>query len=382
MIFGEQRFTLDRIVRLSLSAVVLVALIGILAYLSDVLIPFALAMLLAYLINPLVNLIQNKINRRGLAVAGALAIVFLLFVILTALLLPLVIHEIHHAIVLIKQLLTQSELAERAAQRLPPDLWLAIRDLFQRPELRAVLDEGKLFSIAQASLSKILPGLQGLLSGTASLLLSLVGGVVILLYLVFLLMDYDRVSGSWQELIPDDYRSSVLSFVDDFLQAMRRYFRAQALVASLTGLICAIGFALIGLPLGILLGAFVGLLNMVPYLQIIAIIPAIFLALIHALETGMSIWLVLTLTGVVFVVAQIIQDGVLVPRIMGKVTGLSPAAIMLSLSIWGKLLGLLGLIIALPVSFLLLAYYQSFLRRHAQDIANRKTSAINSAKAE
>ena len=149
---------------------------------------------------------------------------------------------------------------------------------------------------------------------------------------------------------------------------MRRYFRAQALVASLTGLICAIGFVLIGLPLGILLGALVGLLNMVPYLQIIAIVPAIILALIHALETGMSIWLVLALTGLVFVIAQIIQDGVLVPRIMGKVTGLSPAAIMLSLSIWGKLLGLLGLIIALPVSFLLLAYYRSFLRRHAQNI--------------
>lgn len=368
MIFGEQRFTLDRIVRLSLSAVVLVALVGLLNYLGDVLIPFAIAMLLAYLINPLVSFFQSKLHRRGLSVALALLIIFLAFILLGAILLPLITHEVQHAILLIKQLLTKSQLAERAAQRLPPDLWLAMRDLFQRPELRALLDDGKLLSIAQASLNKILPGLQGLLSGTASLLLSLVGGIVILLYLVFLLIDYDRVSGSWQELIPESYRSTVLEFIDDFHQAMRRYFRAQALVAGMTGLICALGFTLIGIPLGIFLGAFVGLLNMVPYLQIIAIIPAIFLAIIHALETGMSIWLVLSLTALVFVVAQIIQDGVLVPRIMGKVTGLSPVAIMLSLSIWGKILGLLGLIIALPVSFLLLAYYQSFLRRHAQKL--------------
>ena len=60
-------------------------------------------------------------------------------------------------------------------------------------------------------------------------------------------------------------------------------------------------------------------------------------------------------------VVQIIQDTILVPKIMGKVTGLNPAMMMLSLSIWGKLLGLLGLIIALPVTYLLLVYYRRMI---------------------
>jgi predicted PurR-regulated permease PerM len=142
---------------------------------------------------------------------------------------------------------------------------------------------------------------------------------------------------------------------------MNRYFRGQAAVASIVGVLFATGFLIIGLPLGILLGLFIGLLNMVPYLQLIGLIPAFLLALIHALETGSSFWVILGLTGLIFVVVQIIQDAILVPRIMGRVTGLNPAMILLSLSIWGKLLGIFGLIIALPMTFLILAYYRRFL---------------------
>jgi predicted PurR-regulated permease PerM len=85
------------------------------------------------------------------------------------------------------------------------------------------------------------------------------------------------------------------------------------------------------------------------------------LALIHALETGMSFWVSLGLTALVFAVVQIIQDAYLSPKIMGKVMGLSPAMILLSLSIWGKLLGILGLLIALPATCLVLAYYKRFV---------------------
>jgi predicted PurR-regulated permease PerM len=72
--------------------------------------------------------------------------------------------------------------------------------------------------------------------------------------------------------------------------------------------------------------------------------------------------MVLGLTGLVFVGVQIIQDVILVPKIMGKVTGLNPAMMMLSLTIWGKLLGLLGMIIALPVTYLLLVYYRRLIQ--------------------
>ncbi len=97
---------------------------------------------------------------------------------------------------------------------------------------------------------------------------------------------------------------------------------------------------------------------MVPYLQILGLVPAFCLAAIQALETGGSFWLALGLVGGVFIVVQAIQDLILTPRIMGKAVGFSPAMILLSLSVWGKLLGFLGLVIALPLTYVLLAYYR------------------------
>ncbi len=90
-------------------------------------------------------------------------------------------------------------------------------------------------------------------------------------------------------------------------------------------------------------------------------------ALVHALETGTGVLGVLGLTALVFVIVQLIQDTVLTPKIMGKVTGLNPAMILLSLSIWGKLLGVFGLIIALPMTCLFLAYYKSLLLSAASE---------------
>ncbi len=200
-----------------------------------------------------------------------------------------------------------------------------------------------------------------LITGTASFIMGLVGLAVIGLYLVFLLLDYQKVRHGWKDLLPPAYREAVTGFVSDFDSAMRRYFRGQAAVASIVGVLCAMGFWLIDLPMGILLGLFIGLLNMVPYLQVVGLIPAFLLALVHSLEAGSNLWAVLGLTGLVFVVVQIIQDAILVPKIMGRVTGLSPAMILLSLSIWGKLLGIFGLLIALPMTCLLLAYYHRFL---------------------
>ena len=154
-----------------------------------------------------------------------------------------------------------------------------------------------------------------------------------------------------------------LRLTTDIKTSMNRYFRGQALVAFCVGILFSIGFLIIDFPLAIGLGLFIGLLNMVPYLQIIGFIPTILLALLKAADTGESFWWTLGLALVVFAVVQAIQDMILVPKIMGKITGLNPAIILLSLSIWGSLMGMLGMIIALPGTTLLLSYYQRYIRK-------------------
>jgi predicted PurR-regulated permease PerM len=109
------------------------------------------------------------------------------------------------------------------------------------------------------------------------------------------------------------------------------------------------------------LGLFIGLLNMVPYLQLVGFIPTILLAIVKAAETGENFWAIMLMALIVFAVVQTIQDTFLTPKIMGKVTGLNSAIILLSLSIWGSLLGVLGMIIALPMTTLLLTYYQRYI---------------------
>ena len=361
MLFNGKPYTLDRIVHIVITVGLLGGLIWLLGYLSDVLIPFAVALLLAYLINPLVLLVQKKVGNRVAAVFISLFAVLMGVVLLGWLFIPVITKEIAHMGKISTAVVSNSDLAERAATHLPPDLWQAVKDFAARKEVQDFFKTENFWSIAEGVTRKVLPGVWGVITGTASFIMGVVGLAVIGLYLVFLLFNYQKIKESWMDLIPPAYREAVTGFVEEFNLAMKRYFRGQAAVASIVGVLFALGFWIIGLPMGILLGLFIGLLNMVPYLQIIGLIPAFLLALVHALEIGGSLWMILALTGLVFAVVQIIQDAVLVPKIMGRVTGLSPAMILLSLSIWGKLLGVFGLLIALPMTCLLLAYYRRFL---------------------
>lgn len=361
MLFNGKPYTLDRIVRIVITVGLLGGLVWLLGYLSDVLIPFTAALLLAYLINPLVLLVQKKVKNRVAAVFISLSAVLIGVTLLAWLLIPMITKEIAHMGKILTAVVGNSDLAERAAKHLPPDLWQAVKDYAARKEVQDFFKTGNFWSVAEGVARKVLPGVWGVIAGTASFIMGLVGLAVIGLYLVFLLFNYQKVQESWKDLIPAAYREAVTGFVEEFNLAMKRYFRGQAAVASIVGVLFALGFWIIGLPMGILLGLFIGLLNMVPYLQIIGLIPAFLLALVHALEIGGSLWMILSLTGLVFAVVQVIQDAILVPKIMGRVTGLSPAMILLSLSVWGKLLGVFGLLIALPMTCLLLAYYRRFL---------------------
>ena len=163
----------------------------------------------------------------------------------------------------------------------------------------------------------------------------------------------------------------------DLDRNMNAYFRGQALVASIVGILFAIGFQIIGLPMGIGIGLIIGVLNLVPYMQVLGIPPCIILGLIHAAETGRPAWVILLFIAIVFVVVQVIQDGIIVPKIMGDVTGMGPAWILLSLSIWGSLLGVIGMVVALPLTTLLVSYYKRFVLEFPEEPSSRSSHKWN-----
>ena len=113
--------------------------------------------------------------------------------------------------------------------------------------------------------------------------------------------------------------------------------------------------------MGVVLGLFIGVLNMVPYLQLISLPITALLCIVSSVSTGGDFWIIFWESMAVYVVVQCIQDLFLTPKIMGKAMGLNPAVILLSLSVWGTLLGFIGLIIALPLTTLFLSYYDIYV---------------------
>ncbi|WP_243544720.1 AI-2E family transporter [Pseudodesulfovibrio tunisiensis] len=353
--------TLDRVARIFLWAVLVLGLLWLLQQLSDVLLPFAAALALAYMLNPLVSLVQRGVKSRGAAVGLTLVGVVGGLGATLWLVVPVMGREFARMGALLKGLVGNSELARKAAASLPPDLWEWLRELVQRPEVQEFFSDQGFVKLAETTAKKVLPGVWGVISGTADVVLGLVVIFVVLLYLVFLLADFGRIRSGWKDYLPERYRDATVEFANEFLDTMNRYFRSQFLIAMLTGILLATGFALIGLPLGIVLGLGIGLLNIAPYLSTIGILPVAFLGAVNALEAGHSVWLGMGLALGVMAAVQVIQDGFLVPRIQGRSMGLSPWMILLSLSLWGKLLGFLGLILALPMTCLCLAYYRRWL---------------------
>lgn len=353
--FGSKPFTFDRVVRLIMSGMIIVAILWLLNLLRGVLLPFLVACLIAYMFEPVVQL-----NRRLLHLKGRVAAIFVtLFEALLAVamicyfFIPLLIEEVTQMAAILKSY--GNSTAEI------PYLPQSLHDFIKRHiDFNAVgdyLTQDQIASLAENALNTA----WSIISGSVSMILSLISWLIVVLYVVFIMIDYDKLSRGMRRMVPPPYRKMVFSLTNDIKDSMNHYFRGQALIAFLVGVLFSIGFLLIGLPMAIVLGMFIGLLNLVPYLQLISIVPTAFLCVVYSVSGHGSFWTIFWEAIAVYTVVQIIQDLILTPRIMGKAMGLNPAIILLSLSVWGSLLGFVGLIIALPLTTLILSYYDRYI---------------------
>jgi len=361
MIPNDRSFTFDRVVRLALFAGLAWGLVLLLDYLSDVLLPFFAGLVVAYFLDPVTNRVQHVIKQRVLAALFTLVSITLAVSLVVWFMVPMVGNELADMGRTVSKMASNTELAQAAKEHLPENVWEELNEILKRDDVKRYLTSDGAVQMAKDTAKKLLPGVWGVLSGAANVLTFITGLLVIMLYVVFLLIDYHNMAARWRDYLPPSMRDDVSRFVEEFIQATNRYFRSQALVACCVAVLFAIGFSIIGLPLAILMGIFIGLLNMVPYLQIVGTIPCLLLAGLKALEQGDNFLGALGLVLLVFGVVQLIQETVLVSRFQGEAMGLSPAIILLSISVWGKLLGFLGLILALPLTCLGLIYYRRYL---------------------
>ena len=351
----RKKITFDSFIRAVILGAIIIGVLMLLKRLSGVLLPFFLAWLIAYLIYPLVSFFQHKLRlkNRIISIFCALFTLSVIGSVAFYLLVPPMIQEFLR----VKDLLIEYFSTTHTASNVPTTLSEFIRQNIDLHILEQMFSQENILD----ALKVTVPKLWSLISESINLLFGFFTVFLILLYIVFILLDYESISEGWAHLMPRKYRKTVTGILNDVKDGMNRYFRGQALVALCVGILFSIGFLIIDFPLAIGLGLFIGALNMVPYLQIIGFVPTIMLAILKAADTGDNFWIIIASAAAVFIVVQIIQDGYLVPRIMGKITGLNPAIILLSLSIWGSLMGLLGMIIALPLTTLMLSYYQRYI---------------------
>ena len=198
---------------------------------------------------------------------------------------------------------------------------------------------------------------------TANVVISIIASFITLLYMFFILLDYEFLTNNWIKIFPKKSRPFWKELMGDVERELNNYIRGQGLVALCMGILFCIGFTIIGFPMAIGLGILIGILDLVPYLHTFALIPTALLAMLKAADTGQNFWIIFGLAVLVFIVVQVICDMIVTPKIMGKAMGLNPAILLLSLSVWGALLGFIGLIIALPLTTLIIAYWQRYVTK-------------------
>lgn len=355
-------YTFDRVVRILFGIAVGVAVVWLINILKDVLLPFLVACLIAYMMEPLV-----QHNRRLLHLKGRVAAIFVtLFEVLffcgviCYFLVPMIVDEMQHMAAIFRAYASSSG---GSISFLPDSIQDFLRRQIDFRHLSDVLTVKDITTIVESAAS----ALWEIISSGIGMVAAIVSWCIVALYVVFIMIDYDRLNNGFKHMFPPRIRPMALRIGNDIKDSMNQYFRGQALVAAIVGVLFAIGFSIIGLPMGIILGLFIGVLNMVPYLQLISIIPTVFLCLVYSVSDGAPFWVLFWQCMAVYAVVQAIQDLVLTPRIMGKAMGLNPALILLSLSVWGTLLGFIGLIIALPLTTLTLSYYDRYIIRGRRD---------------
>ena len=361
MTVQRKEITFDRFIRGTLTAAGVIGILYLLDHLSGVLLPFFIAWLIAYITYPMVIFYQYKLRMRS-RVVSILAVMLTLAAIGTAISLFFIPPMIEECIKM-KELLGAYLQNGNEQTSIPEAINEFIHNNIDAKWLMQTLDSETIVQAVQ----KVVPKMWSLVATSYNIIIGIFAAFIMVLYYFFILLDYEQISGGWVNLIEAKHRRKVVALLNDVKDSMNHYFRGQSLVAFCVGILFSIGFLIIDFPMAVSLGLFIGLLNMVPYLQIIGLIPTVMLALIKAAETGENFWWILGLAMIVFCVVQLIQDTILTPKIMGKITGLNPAIILLSLSIWGSLMGMLGMIIALPLTSLLLSYYQRYIRK--KDIA-------------
>lgn len=354
----QKEITFDKFIRYAGLIALVIFVLYTINYLSAVLIPFFVAWVFAYLLYPIVKFIENKLHVKVRALA--IILTFILVIAVIGLIVYLLIPPMIDQFAKLSDILTHW--LHRTTHSSSISTWISDRIIENQDAIQSFL-KSRDFSDA---LKTAAPKLFNFLGQTASVVISIIASLITLLYTFFILLDYEFLTTNWIRIFPKKNRPFWHELAQDVERELNNYIRGQGSVAFCMAIMFCIGFTIMDFPMAISLGIIIGILDLVPYLHTFALIPTAFLAMLKAADTGQNFWLIFGMAVGLFVVVQIITDMVITPKIMGKAMGLNPAILLLSLSVWGAILGFIGLIIALPLTTLIIAYWKRYVTKEEE----------------
>lgn len=312
--------------------------------LAPVLTPFVVAAVLAYALNPVVNRIDGWMRGRMPRMVGVALVESVFIVALLGLLLLV-------APILAKEIPLMRDQVPVLLDRL--NEWA--KPLLAQMGLRVSLDvaslKGFVLKYLNANFEDAFGSLLASLKLGGSVALAVIGNAVLTpVVLFYLLLDWDRFVKSVVELVPVPLRGAYDSFINEADAVLGQYLRGQLLVMLILAVFYSVGLALFGLDLALPIGVFTGLAVFVPYL-------GFGLGLVLALLSGLLQFAslkALAMVAVVYGAGQVVESFFLTPRLVGERIGLHPLAVIFALMAFGQLFGFVGVLIALPVSAVLL----------------------------
>ncbi|MDQ6646917.1 MAG: AI-2E family transporter [Pseudomonadota bacterium] len=328
------------------------AIVYLIWLLAPVLMPFAVAATIAYLGDPL----ADRLERLGLNRMWAATIVFVVLMIaifgILLLLIPLIARQVEN---LIANLPRYGNWAQDVAWP-----WLQAR-LHLDPHL---FDSDRLVDAVKAHIGSI-GGVAGVVLGKVSrsglgVVLWLTNLVLIPVVSFYLLRDWDRMTAKIDSMLPRSIQPTIAHLARESDKILGAFVRGQLLVMLTLGVFYGTGLGLVGLSVGLLIGLVAGLLSFVPYLGfMVGFVAAIVAALVQFGD-----WTHVLLVCGVFIVGQLLEGYVLVPKLVGDKIGLHPVAVIFAVLAGGYLFGFFGVLLALPAASVIMVLLRYLLERY------------------
>ncbi|MDH3975490.1 MAG: AI-2E family transporter [Deltaproteobacteria bacterium] len=324
------------------SALLLISFLYLLYALKSITIPIIIAVIIAYLLDPLIDKLETYKISRSIAIIILISVTVTLATLLLLLLVPAIEAEMR---ALIMKLPAYAETIKTTA--IPFFENLASKLLpAESFNMNSILAEGEnlLKSVPLDIWKSILAGMSSTLKSTFSLVVSIIGTMIIPLYLYYILKEFDHMKEKVITLIPPRNRDFIIARFKDTDEILSAFIRGQMIVCLILGIIYSAGLGIIGLDLALVIGLLSGAAFIIPYLgSIISFGTAAIFAYLQFHDFTPVIYV-----AILYGFAQIVEGTLLTPKIVGDKVGLHPLAVIIAVITAGELFGFLGILIAVP----------------------------------